>query len=257
MSAGRLPLSPLRLRVAAVVLILLTYPSAAFCGVVSNWTTWGTSGMQEATAVAQDASGNTYIAGYTDASSFPTVHAAFAPGGGVDAFVMKLDPSWNVVFSEYLGGSGDDRATAVGVDAAGNVYVAGSTTSTSIAGTPVALHGARGGFVIELDPTGQTVRYLIGIGGSVEDTINAMAVQSNGTVFAAGQTTSPNLQVVNAAQSTLRGAQNAFAAELDPSGRTVYCTYVGGNGTDGANGIAVDASGNAWIGGARLRPISR
>jgi hypothetical protein len=207
--------------------------------------------MQQATAVAQDTSGNTYIAGYTDAADFPVVNAAFARGGGVDAFLIKLDPSWNVVFSTYLGGSGDDRATALGVDTQGNVYVAGSTTSSSIAGVTLSRSGAaQDGFVVKLDPTGRTVLYAIAIGGSLNDTLNAMVVRPDGTVFAAGQTSSTDLPVVNAAQSTLRGVQNAFAVELGPSGTVVYCTYVGGSGRDGANGIAVDGNGIAWIAGS-------
>jgi Beta-propeller repeat/S-layer homology domain len=206
--------------------------------------------MQQATAVAQDASGNTYIAGFTDAASFPVVNSAFSAGGGVDAFVMKLDPSWNVLFSTCLGGSGNDRASAIGVDAQGNIYVAGSTTSSSIAGTALSRSGgAQDGFVVKLNPTGSTVLYAFAVGGSSSDSINAMVVRSDGTVFAAGQTSSTNLPVVSAAQSTLRGVQNAFAIKLDPSGTVVYCTYVGGSGSDGANGIAVDGNGIAWIAG--------
>ncbi|MGA3024755.1 MAG: SBBP repeat-containing protein, partial [Bryobacteraceae bacterium] len=239
----------MRPRASVAGIILLAQSSAAFGAVVGNWTTWGNGGMQEATAVAQDANGNTYIAGYTDASDFPAVNAAFPPGGGVDAFLIKLDPSWNVVFSTCLGGSGDDRATAVGVDALGNVYVAGSTTSSSIAGVPLSLRGAEDGFVVKLDPAGQTVLYAIAIGGSLDDTINAMVVRSDGTVFVAGQTTSTDLPVVHAAQSKLSGVQNAFAAELSPSGTIVYCTYAGGSGSDAADGIAVDGSGIAWIAG--------
>ena len=212
---------------------------------------WGGTGLQQATAVSIDAQGNAWVVGYTDAANFPTLNAAFAHGGGVDAFVVKLSPSGNVLLSTYLGGAGDDRAAAVGLDATGNVYVAGTTTSAFFDGVPLSGYaGDSDGFIVKLDPTAQTILYAVAVGGSLDDLIHAMAVRSDGTVFVAGETYSYNLPVTSAAQSTLLGSDNAFVAELNPSGAIVYCTYIGGSAIDIAWGIAVDSGGAAWVVGS-------
>ncbi|MGD0618378.1 MAG: SBBP repeat-containing protein, partial [Bryobacteraceae bacterium] len=212
---------------------------------------WGGTGLQQATAVSVDAQGNAWVVGFTDAANFPTLNAAFAYGGGVDAFIVKLDPSGNILLSTYLGGAGDDRASAVGLDAAGNIYVAGTTTSTSFDGVPLSGYaGDSDGFIVKLDPTAQTILYAVAVGGSLDDLIHAMAVHSDGTVFVAGETYSCDLPVTSAAQPTLLGYDNAFVAELNPSGVIVYCTYIGGSANDAAWGIAVDSGGSAWVVGS-------
>jgi uncharacterized repeat protein (TIGR01451 family) len=216
-----------------------------------NAEAWGGTGLQQATAVSVDAQGNAWVVGFTDAANFPTLNAAFAYGGEVDAFIVEISPSGNVLLSTYLGGAGDDRAAAVGLDATGNVYVAGTTTSTSFDGVPLSGYaGDSDGFIIKLDPTAQTILYAVAVGGSLDDLIHAMAVRSDGTVFVAGETYSSNLPVTGAAQVTLLGSDNAFAAELNPSGAIVYCTYIGGSASDAAWGIAVDSGGSAWVVGS-------
>jgi len=213
---------------------------------------WGGSGTQQANAAVGDSQGNTWIVGYTDSATFPAVHAPFSPGGGVDAFIVKLDPAGNVLLSTLFGGAGDDRATAVGLDAAGNVYVAGTTTSASMEGVPLSGRAADSdGFVIKLDPTAHSILYAIAIGGSLDDLIHAMVVGSDGTVWVAGETGSPDLPVTSgAAQKTLKGSTNAFVAQLKPGGSLGYCTYLGGSSVDIAEGIAVDGTGAAWVVGS-------
>jgi hypothetical protein len=212
---------------------------------------WGGTGLQQATAVSVDAHGNAWVVGFTDAANFPTLNAAFAYGGGVDAFIVELSPSGDVLLSTYLGGAGDDRAAAVGMDAAGNVYVTGTTTSTSFDGVPLSGYVADSdGFIVKLDPTAQTILYAVAVGGNLNDLIHAMAVRSDGTVFVAGETYSSNLPVTSAVQPTLLGSDNAFVAELNPTGGIVYCTYIGGSASDAAWGIAVDSEGSAWVVGS-------
>jgi uncharacterized repeat protein (TIGR01451 family) len=216
-----------------------------------NAEAWGGTGLQQATAVSIDAQGNAWVVGYTDAANFPTLKAAFAYGGRVDAFIVEISPSGNVLLSTYLGGAGDDRAAAVGLDADGNVYVAGTTTSTSFDGVPLSGYVADSdGFIVKLDPTAHTILYAVAVGGSLDDFIHAMAVRSDGTVVVAGETYSSNLPVTSAVQPTLLGSDNAFAAELNPSGGIVYCTYIGGSASDAAWGIAVDSGGSAWVVGS-------
>ena len=81
-----------------------------------------------------DSSGNAYVTGYTDSTNFPTANAfqaAFGGGNG-DAFVTKLNAAGSaLVYSTYLGGSGDDAGSGIAVDSSGNAYVTGHTTSTN------------------------------------------------------------------------------------------------------------------------------
>jgi len=214
--------------------------------------TWGGTGLQQANAAVVDSRGNTWIVGYTDARDWPTVNAPFTAGGGVDAFIVELDPSGNVLLSTCFGGAGDDRATAVGLDAAGNLYIAGTTSSSSLEGVPLTGYAADSdGFVVELDPTAHSILYARAIGGQLDDLIHGMVVGPDGSVWVAGETESPDLPVTGGAvQKTLNGPTNAFVAHLAPGGAIEYCTYLGGSGIDIAEAAAVDGSGAAWVVGS-------
>src|ERR1019366_382883 len=96
-------------------------------------------GVDQFAGLGTDAQGNIYVAGSTRSPNFPVQSAVQSHSGSPglnDVFVTKLDPSGNIVYSTYFGGSGDDIATAMTVDPAGNVYVTGTTTSTNFPTTP-------------------------------------------------------------------------------------------------------------------------
>src|SRR5262249_4928997 len=96
-----------------------------------------------------------------------------------------------------------------------------------------------------IDPVLSFSTYL---GGSGDDLGYGIAVDSAGNTLIAGQTTSYNFPTVNPFQSTLQGQSNAFVTKINSSGTyLVYSTYLGGHHFDGANGIAVDAAGNAYV----------
>ena len=91
----------------------------------------GNSSFDYGESVAVDGGGNAYVAGVTSSTDFPVLNALQPVNlGGSDAFVVKVDPAGNLLYSTYLGGSGDDSAESIVVDAAGSFYVTGSTTST-------------------------------------------------------------------------------------------------------------------------------
>jgi len=138
-----------------------------------------------------DANGFAYITGNTISTDFPTANAlqvAHAGGGDqfpYDAFVTKLNPVGSaLVYSTYLGGSGDDLASGIAVDPAGNAYVTGSTRSPNFPTTPGAfqpvLSGTVDAFVTKLDPSGSALVYSSYLGGSSEDQGFGIAVDGNG-----------------------------------------------------------------------------
>src|SRR2546425_5612407 len=132
----------------------------------------GGSGLDQGFGIAVDASGNAYVTGLTASTDFPTTTGAFrtTSGGSQDVFVTKLNPAGSaLVYSTYIGGSGDDGGFGISVDALGNAYVTGFTTSTNFPTTPGAFQtsfsGWSRGFVTKLNPTGTGLGYSSYLGG--------------------------------------------------------------------------------------------
>ena len=252
-------------------------------------------------AIAIDSTGSAYVAGATISGNFPVmganngfpIQAGNRGSGGQtnavcntcngpfwdpgDAFVAKLDPTGSqLIFSTYLGGGNDDVAWSLALDSSNDVYVAGCTLSSNF---PVTKGAAQthymnnttinptylgDGFVTELNPTGSALVYSTFVGGTGDDCVTAITVDSTGAVYMTGSTQSTDLPVTTGAlQPTFAGyATNAiptavkqdigdaFVGKLDPTGATfVYLTYLGGAKNDAGNAIAVDAGGTAYVGG--------
>jgi hypothetical protein len=233
----------------------------------------GGTGNDSATAIAVDFPGNAYVAGNTTSADFPTLDGFQSKMGGSnqnDIFVTKFDSGSGMpVYSTYLGGSGNDLATAIALDSSGNAYVTGNTTSTDFPTlNPFqATNHARNGypsnaFVTKLNVGGNVLVYSTYLGGSgsqsstQSDTANAIAVDSTGSAYIAGQTDSADFPTLNPFQATNNNGgsalgSNAFVTKLKPAGNAlVYSTFLGGSISDKALGIAVDGSGNAYIVGA-------
>jgi hypothetical protein len=209
----------------------------------------------QAFGIAVDVDGNAYVTGSTISADFPVVGAAQgAKAGGKDVFVTKLDASGsNIVYSTYLGGSGDDRGNAIAVDATGNAYVGGQTTSLDFP-TVNAFQTTRrsiDGFLSKLSPTGSTLVYSTLLGGSLDDVVLGVAVDGAGEAVVTGSTASIDFPTANALQAALRAGSDVFVTKFTASGSSlVYSTYLGGSGDDVGHGIVLDANGNAFIVGA-------
>jgi hypothetical protein len=199
------------------------------------------------------------LAGETWSRDFPgTGLPSGSPRASADAFVLKLDSSGrHVLYSVFPGGSGSDAARAIAVDAAGNAYVAGVTTSRDFPVTPGAAQrttasvGVEEAFVLKLDPSGVVV-WATYLGGDKSDTAYAIAVDAAGAAYVTGSTNSTNLPTsAGAPQRTLGGASDCFVSKLDASGGWLaYSTYLGGEDIDSCKGIAVDAAGAAFVTGS-------
>src|SRR5258706_347616 len=210
--------------------------------------------------IAVDAAGNAYVTGFTASSDFPTTAGTFQPnfGGAGGAFVTKLNPTGSaLVYSTYLGGSGADWGNGIAVDSGGNAYVTGITFSTDFPTTAGAFQSAvsGGAFVTKLDPAGSALVYSTYLGGS-DAQARGIAVDGGGNAYVTGVTSSADFPTTAGAyQVTYGGTQagsggDAFVTKLDPTGSgLVYSTYLGGDGSDWGNGIAVDIDGNAYVTG--------
>ena len=213
------------------------------------------TGACSGNAIAVDGSGNVYVAGSATAG-FPTLLAYKAAygGGSSDAFVLKLNASGALVYSTYLGGSGQDIANGVAVDGSGNIYVAGTTASANFptAGTPIqsSNKGQGDAFVSKLDSTGTTLSYSTYLGGTQGDIATGIALDSSNNIYVAGSTESTDFPTTTGAfQTTAGGSGDAFVTEIKADGTEGYSTYLGGSGTDNGFDIAVDAAGEAYVTG--------
>jgi hypothetical protein len=165
-----------------------------------------------------------------------------------------------LVYSTYLGGSGNDYGESIAVDTSGSAYVTGSTGSSDFPTTPGAFQTYGVGdnaFVTEINSTGSALVYSTYLGGSQSTEGTAIAVDSSGNAYVTGNTASTDFPVTPGAfQTTCNGGSNcrtngdAFVTKFDPSGSAlVYSTYLGGSGGDFGQAIAVDNSGDAYVTG--------
>lgn len=211
-----------------------------------------------ASGIAVDSSGNAYLSGQTNSTNFPHPGGfQGASGGGLDAFVAKVNASGNgLVYATYLGGSQDDFASGVGVDGSGRAVVVGSTFSTNFP-TQSAFQPAQGGvatkdaFVTMLNASGNGLVYSSYLGGGAQDDAFGVRVDGSGNAYVVGQTQSVTGFPIQAAVQAQYGGGNTegFFTKVSPSGTLVNSTYIGGNNDDAVKAVTVDGSGTIYLTG--------
>jgi hypothetical protein len=211
----------------------------------------GGKNAEQITSLALDNFGSLFAAGYTASSDFPLknpVQPRF--GGEVDAFLVKLRISdWSLLFSTYLGGSKMDGAYAVSLDSSGNPIVSGVTESADFPTTPSAFQLRRRGsvdaFVTKLSGDGSRILWSTYYGGSKANSDQylggSLAVDEAGRVWLTGMTNSPDLPTRNPFQASYGGGDfDGFLAAFSSDGsKLCYGSYIGGNGHDILEGLAV------------------
>jgi hypothetical protein len=222
------------------------------------WATYlGGSLHDRGFSIAVDAYGSPVITGRTGSTDFPVV-AALQPtigGGDDDAFVVKLAPDGaSLEFSTYLGGSDLDRGLAIGVDADGQIVVAGLTLSLDFpTRAPIQASYAGGvsdAFVAKLSAGGALLRFSTYLGGSGSDNVRGLAIDAQNRVLLCGDTDSTDFPVAQALQPANAGGSDAWVGRLDPDGTVLApATYYGGSGNDFALGCDTSPTGEAVLGG--------
>lgn len=230
-----------------------------------------------AKGVAVDRQGHAYVTGSTLADVITTpgvVQPQFI--GFYDAFVIKVDPArfgaQSLIYGTYLGGSRFDEGLAIAVDAAGNAFVAGATHSGPITGTefdafPITAgairrvygggrcadwkdaFGCSDGFFTKLDPSGSVVLYSTLLGNVATDAARGIAVDEDGLVYLTGDA-APLFQITaDALQPAASDGADGFLTVIDPAkdfpDALVYSSFLGGNGPEFGNAIAVRGAGPA------------
>jgi Beta-propeller repeat len=223
----------------------------------------GGSGADGAHDGELDKAGNFYVDGFTESTDFPTTPGAFQPtygGGAIDAWAAKLNRTGTaLVYSTYLGGSGEENVADLTVDRSGSAYVPGDTNSEDFPVTPRAFQQAYGGgdadgYVTKLNPAGTRAVYSTYLGGSGFDVAGSVRVDRAGVAHVPGITGSADFPVTGGAfqDGYGGGATDAFLVLLNRNGsRLRFGSYLGGSGEDGSSGAGswLDGKGNYFIPG--------
>lgn len=236
-----------------------------------------------------DAAGNLYAGGIAFASGYPVTPGAYqttfrgggntGESGGFDMAIMKFSPTGTSrIYATYLGGSGNEQPHSLVVDNAGNLVVAGRTTSTNFP-TTTATIGTGGSWdivVTKFNAAGSGLIGSIRIGGTDDDGVNIkhkysgagafpISLQQNygddarsevvmdaaGNILIASCSRSANFPITpGVLQTTLVGAQDALILKFNPNlTGVIFSTFLGGNGDDAAYVLALSPAGNIYVGG--------
>jgi uncharacterized protein (TIGR03437 family) len=264
----------------ASTLLAVDAAGNAYAGALPNLTKLSPDGAQiyskslplpgEWTALAVDSNANIIIAGVTNEDTLPLTAGAFQPArnsGGLcigfkasrvpcpDAYVAKVDPSGNLLWASYLGGQTEDRINSVAVDAAGNIYLAGLTSSPDFpirAGFQRTFSGVADGFAAKISPDGKSILYSTFLGGPIHDNALGIAVDAAGNAFVTGEGgVGTALTPGSFGDSCRDDTTGAFLVKIAPAGdRMIFGGCLGPRMMYSAGtAVAVDASGDVYLGG--------
>jgi hypothetical protein len=212
------------------------------------WSTYlGGSNDDGGYGIAVDSSGNVLVTGGTWSASWTSGGWDTSYNSNEDGFVAKLSTDGSHLWSTYLGGDSGDWGNGIAVDVSGNVHVVGSTSSAgwTSGGFNTTFNGSQDPFVIKLSANGAHL-WSTYLGGDSGDSGAGIAVDAAGDVFVTGSTWSPGW-TSDGWDTSHNGGGDAYAAKLSPEGEYLWSTYLGGDGDDGGNGVALDAWDGVYV----------
>lgn len=249
-------MNKMKLKVLLIYFVLFCCGINSFGQNVRVWASYfGGNADEFNQAIAADASGNVYLTGYTSSTTgiasggFQNTNA-----GNTDAYLAKIDNNGNLLWATYYGGSLYDYGKSVVVDASGNVYLGGSTNSTSgiASGGMQNVYGGGPGdaFLVKFDAAGNRL-WATYIGGHGYEEGYGLGKDNLGNVFLTGSTTSTsNIAASGFNNSYSGGTSDAYLIKFDGAGNRLWGTYYGDTGDEWGWSIAADASNNVYLSGA-------
>ncbi|TLD41041.1 MAG: Cell surface protein [Candidatus Jettenia ecosi] len=220
----------------------------------------GGSDGERADSLVIDPNGNISISGSTNSSNFPVIPGSFDTSfhGNSDVFVSKLDGTLtNLLASTYLGGFGREVCDSLMIDQAGNVYVAGSTSSLDFPITPevfdTSFSGGGDVFISKLNGTLTNLLASTYLGGSalVSEELSSTAIDAAGNIYVAGATGSSDFPTTPGAFDTsYNGNFDVFVSRLSGELTTLLSsTFLGGFEADSASSLSINPEGNMYVTG--------
>jgi hypothetical protein len=246
----------------AVVILCVSGQMESAGATLDYATYFGGSAYDGANSVTVDSTGNVYIAGATSSADFPLLNPLQQkPGGQSDGFVAKFSPSGQLLFSTCFGGSGDDIINAIRLHPSGDLVLVGTTHSTDLPTTESAFQpaykggtafGSGDGFIARITPDGSQLLYCSYFGGSGDEELYGLAIDSAGNIAITGWTDSDkDLPLKNALQPKFGGGtEDGFVAKFDSTlTNLLFSTFLGGGLREVGLKIAIDPAGSIYVSG--------
>jgi hypothetical protein len=233
----------------------LTVLNAAGSDITYSTCIGGSVTHDQGFSIALDSANNAYLTGIANGGNFPTKNA-FQPesGGGKDGWVAKFNPTLSgdasLVYSTYIGGGGTDQSNGVAVDSSNQAVVVGLTGSFDfpLQNAFRSTNQINEAFVSVIGSTGASLVNSSFLGGADQDRANNVAVDAAGSIYVTGSTLSNDFPLALPFQGTRRGVRDAYVTKVKFGRGVISSSYIGGNGNDNGEGIAV--KGNfIYVGG--------
>lgn len=242
-----------------LALLFFTLSSVASIAQSPGWV-WAQagSGAVYAFGLSVDKLGNSYYTGYFSGGSTSFGGYTLTNNGGNDMFVVKYDPSGNVLWARSSGGSNDDEGYCSAVDTSGNVYVGGMFLSSAITFGVTTLSYSGGGaaqpFIVKYDANGNVLWAKCGSGGG-GNTAQSMGIDEDGDTYLGGYFSTASL-TFGAITLNSSGNNNMFLTKYNTNGGVVWAKTANGNGSTGTSITAVqaDSMGNVYVTGDDYTP---
>jgi Beta-propeller repeat. len=233
-----------------------------------TWSTYlGGSGNDTGASIAVDSQGIAFVTGYTAATGAAATDYQQTTGdtthnGGLDVFVTKMTANGGRTWSTFIGGGADDYVTDIALEGGtvpyitGWAYDAATDYPTTVGAYDTTHNGSSDAFVTKLSANGSTINYSTFIGSTDREESNAMFLSTGGVVTFTGFTMSNNFPTTaNTFSNSLSGGTygDVFVAQVNtsnPANRALtFSTYLGGNGSETSQDIAVDSAGFIYVAG--------
>ncbi|WP_341900239.1 SBBP repeat-containing protein [Fluviicola taffensis] len=220
---------------------------------IRQWATYyGGSGMDRGLTCNVDINGDVYVGGFTvstngiSSGGFQNTYG----GGGTDGYLAKFNTNGVRIWATYYGGSSDESVETCTTDLSGNVFIGGSTQSTSgIASSGfqnTITSGSEDAFLAKFDSNGQRL-WGTYYGGSAVDIANSCVTDDLGNCYLTGTTSSSTGIASMGMQNTHSGDRDGMIVKFDPNGTRLWGSYLGGTSYDEILGGTVDLNNNIYI----------